>query len=190
MPHTLPMYSRAAGSSICALPGQLIAFLPVLAAALPIALAGDHVAACAFASDVSGCQAKVDQRKYIFDTVGMVFDAARMQRKSVLRRRRTRAPPFRSTPGGTPVTSAVRCGSQCLDVFFDLVETDRVVGDECPILQAIPQDDVQDAREQREVGARPHRKVEVGVAARWASSADRRRSASRRCRASARGSRS
>ena len=41
-------------------PGQLVALLPVLAAALAVALAGDHGAAAAFAADVAGGQRDVD----------------------------------------------------------------------------------------------------------------------------------
>src|SRR5262249_48927912 len=58
------------------LPGQLIAFLPVLASALAVTLAGNHGAACPFASDVAGGQAQVDHGGAVLSSFGLVFDAA------------------------------------------------------------------------------------------------------------------
>src|SRR5262249_38546556 len=57
---------------------QLVALLPVLAAALSIALARDHIRTGAFSTDLTGCQAQVDDREDILHTVGMVLDAASM----------------------------------------------------------------------------------------------------------------
>ena len=61
-----------------ALSRQLIAFLPVLPAALPVALARDHVRACAFAPDLARCQAQIDDRKHVLHAVRMVLDPARV----------------------------------------------------------------------------------------------------------------
>ena len=80
MPQTRATCSRAAGSVIERWPGQLIALLPVLAAALAVALAGDHHAARALAADVAGGQAEVDHRQAVLDALRLMLDAARVQR--------------------------------------------------------------------------------------------------------------
>src|SRR5438876_1159188 len=46
---------------------KLIAFLAVFTPALAVALPGNHRAARAFASDVAGRKAQVDQRQAVFD---------------------------------------------------------------------------------------------------------------------------
>ncbi len=58
--------------------GQLIALLTVLAATLPIALAGDHHAARTLASEVAGREIQVEHRQAVLDAFGMMLDAARM----------------------------------------------------------------------------------------------------------------
>ena len=78
MPHTPAMYRRCSGSVIERMPGQLIAFLPVLAAALPVALAGDHHAAGAFAAEVAGREEQVEHREAVLDAFRVMLDAARV----------------------------------------------------------------------------------------------------------------
>ena len=55
-------------------------------------------------------------------------------------------------------------GSHGLDRFRHRFEAGRVRGDELAILQAVAQDHVQHAEQQRDIGARPHRKKQIGVA--------------------------
>ena len=77
-PHTPAMYLRCSGSVIDAHAGQLIALLPVLAAALAVALAGDHHAAGALAAEVAGREEEVEHREAVLDALRVVLDAARV----------------------------------------------------------------------------------------------------------------
>ena len=86
-------------------PGKLVALLPVLAAALAVALPGDHGAARAFAPDVAGGEAQVDQRQAVLDAFGLVLEAARMQHDRAIGIREQCAA-FSMASGGTPVISA------------------------------------------------------------------------------------
>src|SRR5260370_30075634 len=65
----------AAGS----LAGKLVAFLAVFAATLPVSLPGDHRAARAFPTNVSGRKAQVNQRRTVFDAFGLVLATARVK---------------------------------------------------------------------------------------------------------------
>src|SRR5260370_14054485 len=67
-----------------ALTGKLIALLAMFAAALSIALAGDHHAARAFAADVAPAQIHVDHRPYGFDAFGVMLDSAAMHPHSAV----------------------------------------------------------------------------------------------------------
>jgi hypothetical protein len=51
----------------------------VFAATLPISLPGNHRAARAFPTYVSGCKAQVNQRRTVFDAFGLVLDTARVK---------------------------------------------------------------------------------------------------------------
>src|SRR5262245_51305083 len=69
---------------------QLVAFLPVLAASLPVGLARDRpVTAFRFADAARG-EHQVDRTERVLDTVRMMLDAARVKQKTGLRG----APPF------------------------------------------------------------------------------------------------
>ena len=61
------------------MPGKLIALLAVLAAALAVALAGDHHAAGALAAEVAGGEEQVDHREAVLDALRVVLDAARVE---------------------------------------------------------------------------------------------------------------
>src|SRR4029077_18653016 len=61
------------------LTGKLVAFLAVFAATLPISLPGDHRAARAFPTDISGRKAQVNQRRTVFDAFGLMLDTARVK---------------------------------------------------------------------------------------------------------------
>ena len=78
-----------------ALAGELVALLAVLAAALAVALAGDHDAARALAADVAGGQAQVDHGEAVLDALRLVLDAAGVQRHRAVGLARTSAPPSR-----------------------------------------------------------------------------------------------
>ena len=59
--------------------GQLIAFLAVLAAALAVALPGDHHAARSLAAEVAGRQEQIQHREAVLDPLRMVLDPARVE---------------------------------------------------------------------------------------------------------------
>jgi hypothetical protein len=52
----------------------------VFPSALSIPLPGNHGAACAFAPNIAGREAQVNQCQTVFDTFRLVFDTARMKR--------------------------------------------------------------------------------------------------------------
>ena len=63
---------------------QLVALLSVLASSLAIALAGDHRAARAFATDVAGGETQIDDGRTVLDAFRLMLDAARVQRDGAL----------------------------------------------------------------------------------------------------------
>jgi hypothetical protein len=91
--------------------GQLVALLPVLAAALAVGLAGDGAVAAPLAPDTPGGQHHVDRAEHVLHAVRMVLDPAGVHEEAGL----GRAPPFRRlriSRSGIPVTSAVLAGFQ------------------------------------------------------------------------------
>ena len=125
MPQTRATCSRCSGSVIERMPGQLIALLAVLAAALAVALAGDHHAAGALAAEVAGREAQVDHREAVLDALRLVLDAARVHAHRAI----GLADPVRGLldcSGGTPVICAARPGSQACDRVRDRVEAGGV----------------------------------------------------------------
>ncbi len=64
--------------------------------------------------------------------------------------------------GATPLTSAARRG-----FFRGLLESGGVRLDESWIRQAVADDYVKHSHQQREIGSRPHRQIQVGVACNW-----------------------
>ena len=72
---------------------------------------------------------------------------------------------FSIASGGTPVTlRRASRGSYALHRRGDGLEAGGVRVDERAILEAVAQDHVQHAHQQREIGAGPHRQVQIGVA--------------------------
>ena len=146
-----------------ALARQLIAFLAVLAAALTIALAGDHGAAAAFAPEVTGGQRQIDQRRAVLDALGLMLQAARVHGdrtvglgkhvRGFLDRFRRNSGHLRHRP-----RIVARHGR------FNRLEAGGVFLDETVVLQVVPQHDVQHSVEQRQIGAGTQRKEQVGIA--------------------------
>jgi hypothetical protein len=62
--------------------GKLIAFLPVLASALSVGLAGDGGIAATFATDAARGQHHIDCAQTILHPVAVMFDSARMQEEA------------------------------------------------------------------------------------------------------------
>ena len=131
-----------------ALARELVALLAVLAAALAVALAGDHHAARALAADVAGGERQVDDGEDVLDALRLVLDAARVQRHRAVRL----AEPARGLLD--------RLGRHAghlrrpprivgLDRRGDGVEAGRVRVDERAVLEAVAQDDVEDAHQER-----------------------------------------
>ena len=106
---------------------QLVALLSVLAAALAVALPGDHRAARAFAADVAGREADVDEREAVLDALGLMLEPARVQRDRALALWRTSARPSRWPPAARPSCSAALRGSYALTRFRDRLEAGGVL---------------------------------------------------------------
>ena len=145
------------------LAGQLVALLAVLAAALPVALAGDHRGAAAFPPDVSGGQRDVDHGQTVLHALGMMFQSARVHRDGLVRL---------GKPVGGFLDGLRRHARHLrgllriirLHAFGNGVPPRSVPIDELFVLQPVAHDDMQNAHQQREVGSRTHREIEVRVA--------------------------
>src|SRR5690349_8967184 len=103
--------------------GELIALLPVLAAALPVGLASNRAVAALGFAEAPGREYEVDRPQRVLHAVGMMFDAAGVKQKARLRL----APPL----GGLAqraLGDAAYLGRACrrplFAVFRDLLETD------------------------------------------------------------------
>ena len=157
--HMLPRLGVQQG----ALAGQLIAFLPVFAASLAVALPGDHGAAAAFPPQVSGGQRQVDQRGTILHALRLVLQTARVQGDGTLgfgEQMRGLFNRFRRHSGHLGRHARIVAFHRSLHRF----ETGGVRGDERVVLQVVAQHDVEHSIQQRQIGARAQRKKEVGVA--------------------------
>src|SRR5262245_58256497 len=117
-----------------ALAGQLIALLSVLAAALPVALAGDHRRTAALAAEMTRREAEIDHGRAVLDAFRMMLETARVQGD--------RAIGFREHVRG----ALDRLGRHArgfgdaawivrLRGFRDDVEARRVLGDKASILE-------------------------------------------------------
>src|SRR5207249_3405777 len=124
--------------------GELIAALSMLATALAVALTGDCAVTAARFADAARRQNQVDVTENIFDTLGVVLDAARVE-------------PHRSS-GGSPdfrrLYDAARgnacdafCGSRVVfsDEVANSIEVVRVLADECLVNPAAFNQHVQNA---------------------------------------------
>src|ERR1700747_3874152 len=123
------------------LTGKLVTFLAMFAATLPISLPGDHRAACAFPTDISGRKAEVNQRQTVFDAFGLVLDTARVKDDGAIglgKKPRCALDGFGRHSGlfrnSTRVPSASR--------FCNWLEAGRMRRDEISGLQTIAQNDV------------------------------------------------
>src|SRR5262245_51363657 len=65
--------------------GQLIALLPVLAAALAVALAGYRAVATRRPADTPGCEDDVDRTEHVHDPIGVVLEPAGMEQEAGFR---------------------------------------------------------------------------------------------------------
>ena len=151
------------GVGEAALARQLVALLAVLAAALAVALAGDHDAAGAFPPDVSGGERNGADGFAVLDALGVVLDAAGVQNHGAA----GFADPMRRALDGVGRNAAdFGCALRVpgLGRFGGLLEAGGVRVDELPIGESVANDDVQHGQEQRQVGAGADRKIQVGVA--------------------------
>ena len=85
MPQTAAMYLRCSGFEMSRQPGQLIALLAVLAAALAVGLADDRAVAALRLADAAGREHEVDRAERVLHAVGVVLDAARVEQEARLR---------------------------------------------------------------------------------------------------------
>ena len=145
------------------LAGKLVALLPMLTAALAVALAGDHGGPGALASDISGGQSNVDHRQAILHAFGLVLQSASVHHDGPLRF----ADPVRGLLDGLRRHAchfSHSCADPTLGGLGHGLKAGGVLVDEFAILQAVTQDDVQHSHQQCEIGARTQWKIEIGVA--------------------------
>ena len=142
---------------------QLIALLPVLAAALAVALAGDHGAAAAFPTDVAGGQRQVDQRRAVLHAFGLMLQSARVHGDGAIRFRKPMRGLFdrlrrnaRHLARGPGIES--RYGG------LDRLESAGVLFDEGVVLQVVAQHHVQHSAQQHQIGAGAQRQEQIRVA--------------------------
>src|SRR5690606_35235862 len=112
--------------------GELVAFLPVLAAALAVALSRDRAVAGSAAADAPGRQHDVDGAEHVVDAARVVLEAARVQEEAALRS----SPELGgSTNGALADTGDFRGarGSERADVLPNGVEADGEALDEVVI---------------------------------------------------------
>src|SRR5580704_7775148 len=146
------------------LTGKLVAFLAVFAATLPIPLPGDHRAASAFPTNISGCKAQVNQRRTVFDAFGLVLDTTCVKDDGTFGPRKEAR---RSHNGLGWHSGLFRNSAWVPDAsrFGNLFEANRMGQNEISPLQPVAQDDVKQTHVQSEVGARPNGKIHVRIAA-------------------------
>src|SRR4029077_15988688 len=123
------------------LTGKLVAFLAVFAATLPIPLPGDHRAASAFPTNISGCKAQVNQRRTVFDAFGLVLDTTCVKDDGTFGPRKE----ARRSLNGLGWHSGLFRNSAWVpnaSRFGNLFEANRMGQNEISPLQAVAQDDV------------------------------------------------
>ena len=146
-----------------ALTGKLIALLAVLAPPLSVTLTRDHGATRPFTADISGSQAEIDQRQTVFDTFGLVLDAASMKNDGSLR--------FGKKVGGALDGFRRNAGlaRNCSRIpgvhrLRDLFKASGIPSNETLVFEPVPQHNVKDSHVKRQVRSRPHGKIQVRVA--------------------------
>src|SRR5262245_15832742 len=131
---------------------KLVAFLALLAPALPVALPGDHRIARPFPADPAGGDHELDRGHAVFHALRMVLNPARMQQKA-----RARRPPelggFDDEPSGYAGDLRRIVGRVSLDDFAEGLKARRVLGDEGPIDPSALDHDVQHSVEDTDVTA-------------------------------------
>ena len=136
--------------------GKLVTLLAMLASALTIGLAGNRGISAAFAANAAGGEHDVDRAEHVLDAVALMFDAARVQKKTA--------------PGGAPPFSRLTnrllgdaryfgrlLGSPRSHMFGDGLEADGVPLDEFVIEPIVLDHQVQNAVEECRVATGLHR---------------------------------
>jgi hypothetical protein len=123
---------------------KLIAFLPVFAATLPIALASDHGAATTLTSHMPRCEDHIDNGQTVLHAFRLMLDSARVHRDGAF-------------GFGKPVRGLLNvfrrhtghfryfAGIPCCDGFFHRIEASGVLRNKLLVLKAVPQNDVEHA---------------------------------------------
>src|SRR6187200_336970 len=139
---------------------ELIALLPVLAAALPVGLSDDGAVAALRLADSPGREHEVDRAERVLHAVRMVLDATGVKEEARLRG----TPPLGGQHQGTLRHAGHLRGPRQRPlpaVLCDLLETHRVRIDERVIQPVALDHDLQHAREQGRVAPRLHRQVQI-----------------------------
>ena len=144
-------------------PGQLIAFLPVFAAALSICLADDRPVPALGLADASCGKHEIDRAERVLHAVGMVLDAARVEEEARVRR----PPPFgrlQQRSRGHACDLGGPLQRPLTAVLGDLIEANGVRLDEVAVDPAAIDHHVEHAGEQRGVASGLHGQEQVARA--------------------------
>src|ERR1051326_1616452 len=143
--------------------GELVALLPVLAAALAVALADDGAVRAVRPADAPRGENDVDRGEAVLHAVRVVLDAARVHEEARLRR-----PPQLRRRADRLLRDAGDLGGALrrplLHVLGDRVEADGVLLDEVVIEPVVLDHQMEDAVEERDVAAGLDREEKVGRA--------------------------
>src|SRR6516164_6680217 len=138
----------------------------MLASTLAVALAGNHERACSLASDISRGECNSHYSLTVFDTLRMVFEAARVHHHRAPRFSDPVRCAFYSLGSDAGHFGGALWGPGC-NRFRGLLETSSVVGDKGGVGKAVAHDHVEHGHEQRQVRPRPHGQEQVGIPSNW-----------------------
>ena len=142
---------------------KLVALVAVFASALAVTLTGDGGVAAVRFADASGGEHEIDAGQHVLDAFALVFDAARVQQKTGLRRppplRRLQNFLLRNARGALGPIEVVG-----LHGFLGFLETARVVGDELVVEPVVLDELMQDRTVERGIAARTDRQMQISGA--------------------------
>src|SRR6266568_48105 len=164
-PHTRDVLAMVWVADIAA-SRKLIAFLALLACTLTVSLTGDHGVAGTLASYPSAGDYEVDGCNTVVDTLRVVFDATRMQKKT----RWSGPPKFGSLDDHLRWNSGNLgrvLGRVLLYRFNDFIEASGVLRNELAVDPAALDHDAKHAVEDSDIATGTHWDEQVGIARDW-----------------------
>ena len=134
-----------------------------VAGALHVVLAAQRVHAGARPAEVAGEQRQVADGQHVLGAVRVLGDAHRVDDGGARGRAPNRRAASTSLSAGTPVISSTQLRRVRRQDLAQRLEALGALGDELLVGQALVEDDVHEAVEQRHVGARPQLQVQTSA---------------------------